>query len=172
MYVTATDAAAIPPAEPSRCEDTTAPAITGNFTPRILFEGERLPDYLAQAAFSDLSGIVWKGQNPPAGTIVTSSLTRVTLGATDGAGNPASTSFSVEVRPQAKRNELVDWRKAGDLLPSYAGGLPADARFVSYGDPAIDDAGTVAYAYTWASPTAGRGVALSAAGISLFGGRR
>lgn len=49
--------------------------------------------------------------------------------------------------------------RPGALLPNAGqpGGPPSDARFVSFGDPAIDEAGAIVFTSTWSSAKAGRG---------------
>jgi sugar lactone lactonase YvrE len=152
--------------------DTIAPAITGAFYPRMLVIGEPVPDYLAQATFSDVSPLSLKSQNPLAGTLVTSSLITVYLSAKDAAGNEGTTSFPVEVRPAAQLSTLLSVIRPGSLVnpAAHPGGPPRDAKFVSYGDPAIDDAGTVAVTYHWMSPRYGRGSTVGAFSRSVTTG--
>ncbi len=169
VFVTATDGAGNSSATLSftvTVRDTTPPVITGSFYPRILLVGDLVPDYLAEATFTDASAIIEKTQNPAAGTQVSYFQKQVTLTARDASGNQGTTSFPLEVRNESQRNELQSAFLPGSLVnpAGTPGGPPSDARFVSLGDPAVDDAGTVAATSWWVSPTVGRGN--SASGFS------
>ncbi len=173
VNVTATDAAGNATLRSFKVtvRDTTAPRVSARFLPLFAFVGQPLPDYLPQATFDDVSPIVAKRQSPAAGSLVSyAGNLIVTISATDASGNIGSTWFEVKVRPAGLLSEIQDSARPGALLAG-GGGPPADARLVSYGDPAIDDAGNVAYPYVWSSVRSGRGVALSSPIILLFTGR-
>ena len=81
--------------------DTTTPTIGGTFSPLTLTTGASgtaaLPDYTTQAVTSDNVGVISVTQSPVAGSAQSAGTTRVTLTASDAAGNTASTSFDVLV---------------------------------------------------------------------------
>lgn len=82
-------------------QDTTAPSISGTFSPLTLTTGAggtvALPNYTGQAVTSDAVGVTSVTQLPVPGAAQSVGTTHVTLTAFDGAGNSASTSFDVVV---------------------------------------------------------------------------
>lgn len=83
--------------------DTTAPQISGTFSPLALSSDRTgkatLPDYTTQAVTSDIVGVTSVTQQPTAGTLLADGVTNVTLTAHDTAGNTATTNFNMTVAP-------------------------------------------------------------------------
>ncbi len=136
--------------------DTTAPSVTGSFSPRMISTGP-LPDYRGQASVTDAGGGVTITQNPPALSDVSPGVVTVTITATDGSNNTGSASFTVQVRPLAPASEVVYSQKSAPPAAGTAGGPPADAELTSFGLPAIDAEGRIAVAAQWSSVSAGKG---------------
>ncbi len=156
--------------------DTTPPTFTGPFSPLVVYAGSALPDFIfgpaAQAAgparfpsdarVTDANGVASASQSPPPGTILNST-THVILTATDNAGNQAVMEFDVIVRPTTPpRVASLVAGPQGDFAPGAGtrDGPPSGARLSSFGLPAIDDDGQIAYLGRWG---AGR-----ASGQALF----
>ena len=145
--------------------DNDAPSISapgGGFTPLIFYSGP-MPDYRGQAVKSDNIGTPTVTQSPQPGiTIIGSTILPVTLTATDSAGNTATTTFGVALRPAAPVHTThlaVDGANTPLAPGAGTNGLPADAKLTSFGPPATDDAGDVAFVAKWKSATS-KGTAL------------
>lgn len=144
--------------------DTTPPAFTPAFSPTIVYAGTAIADYRSQAGASDLNGLfvggLGAGQNPPVGTVLTAGTQHVTISHLDNAGNSASTSFDLIVRPITPASTALFL--PGDVAPDAGvpGGPPADALLASFGVPAVDDDGHLAFTAKWNSATSGKGSGL------------
>ncbi len=152
-------------------QDTTAPTISGTFTPLTVFAGT-LPDYRSQAVKSDAVGVTSVMQSPLQGSATTVGTVPVTLTATDAAGLTATTTFDVAVRPVAPVH--TTHLAKGDHAPSAGvDGLPADAIFASFGPPATADGGSIAFVGKWTSnggKVKGTGLFLNDRCYALVGG--
>ncbi len=148
--------------------DTMEPTITGTFAPVVTVEGRLLADYKGQVETSDLVGVTSVTQSPAAGTVTSVGPLTVTLTAGDAAGNTADISFTLDVLPLSALNVVNTVAIAQGAAAPRAGtnGLPADAVLASFGIPAIDDAGNVAFVAKW-SGSGGK-----AKGTGLFLGNR
>lgn len=153
-----------------RVRDTTPPTIGGQFSPLIFFVGT-LPDFRGQAVKSDLASTPTVTQSPQEGSATNVGLLPVTLTAEDGAGNTATTNFTVDVRPLAAVNTKVIAQ--GDLAPGVGtNGLPVDAKLASFGGPATSDAGDLAFLAKWTSgaKVKGSGLFLNGTCLGIVGG--
>ncbi len=151
--------------------DNDAPEISGTFSPRMVFAGT-MPDYRAQAVKSDNVGTPTVTQTPLQGTATTVGIVPVTLTATDSAGNTATTTFDVAVRPLAPVH--TTHLAKGDRAPQAgSNGLPADAILASFGPPAIADGGSIGFVGKWTSNNGrvrGTGLFLNDRCYALVGG--
>ena len=81
--------------------DTTAPVISGTFTPLTITTGlggtAPLPNYLPQATITDAVGVTTVAQSLPAGTPLGVGLIGIGIAASDAAGNIGTTAFAVTV---------------------------------------------------------------------------
>jgi mRNA-degrading endonuclease HigB of HigAB toxin-antitoxin module len=106
------DAAGNPPASDSSFNvtlDSVAPVINGVFTPLTLDAGSPLPDYAAQAVVTDVgSGVESLLQYPPATTPALIGWQRVTLTATDQAGNFTTRDIWVSGNPLGTNHAPTD----------------------------------------------------------------
>jgi mono/diheme cytochrome c family protein len=139
--------------------DTTPPVLTGPFTPVVFSAGTPLPDYAAQAVITDAT-MVTVTQLPLAGSATSAGDLSVEVKATDAAGNVATLSVPVMVRPLSAVSTGLFSK--GDAAPGAGapGGPPADAKLASFGVPATDDDGNVAFLAKWTSATGGSGSGL------------
>jgi uncharacterized delta-60 repeat protein len=139
--------------------DNDAPSIDAPTTGLLVYVGT-LPDFTQTATRSDNIGVVSITQTPPAGTATVAGDLDVTLTAKDAAANESSTTFTVTVRPTDSVPTPVIG--AGGTPPGAgtADGPPADAEVKTFGLPAIDNAGKVAYLVQWGSDTDGKGKGL------------
>ncbi len=82
-------------------QDTTAPAVSGDFAPLVLSTGPSgtvvWPDYLPLVTATDAVGVTSVSQNPAAGSLQPAGLTTVTISAKDAAGNIGTATFDVQV---------------------------------------------------------------------------
>jgi hypothetical protein len=146
-------------------QDTTAPSIGGVFSPLMTFVGA-LPDYTSQAVASDAVGVVSVVQSPAPGTVTSVGVVQVTLTATDAAGNHGSTTFDVAIRPLNPASVVM---LAEGEPPPGAGaenGPPAESAITSFGVPAIDSDGTIAFTARWISAS-GKGGGIFTSGACL-----
>ena len=132
-------------------QDTTNPTIGGNFPSRTT-SVTTVPDYTSLPTTSDLVGPVNVTQSPAPGSALALGPTVITLTAHDGADNQASLHFTLTRYPadpdhQAKFSTGGEVPGAGSL-----GGAPANATFRSFGVPAINEAGQLAFFARWVSP--------------------
>lgn len=137
--------------------DKTPPVITGPFSPLIITEGN-LPNYISDAVITDAHvGNAPVTQDPPPNTPVTPGIVPVTIETTDAAGNTGFTTLNVVVRPSAPVHTVL--RAKSSPAPGAGGpsGLPGDAQLVSFGTPATDELGNVAFVAKWISQSGGRG---------------
>ena len=136
--------------------DTVAPTLGGSFAPRMFFVGTPLPDYASQAVVSDVNSVTVV-QSPLAGSATGTGSVFVSVTATDVAGNYTEKEFSVAARPLNPASALV--LSKGDPVHGAGGvnGPPADALLASFGLPAIDGSGRVAFTAKWTSTTHGKG---------------
>lgn len=104
-----------------------------------------LADYRALALFSDVSPMTVV-QIPAPGTVVPSGPLQIVFTATDAYGNQSNATLPVTVGQLT-----AEAMRKGDPVPQAGGvdGVPADARFVSFGVPAIDDLENLAYTGAW-----------------------
>ena len=156
--------------------DNDAPEISGTFSPRMVFAGT-MPDFRSQATASDNIGVPTITQTPQQGSATTAGTVLVTLTATDTAGNTATTTFFLSVRPLAPVH--TSRFAIGDAAPGAGtNGLPADAKLTSFGPPAIGGAGntfgsseTVAFIGKWKSATSrGTGLFVNNTCLAIVGG--
>jgi len=110
---------------------------------------------------------------PQSNTIFPVGTTLVTVAATDEGGNTDTTTFNVTVRLEKPFNTTV--ATSGQPVIGATGGPgapPTDAKWVTFGPPAIDDQGHLAFASTYGSTTGGKGSGLfsSLACLGLVGG--
>jgi uncharacterized repeat protein (TIGR03803 family) len=133
-------------------QDTTAPAVSGTFSPRTILVGMALPDYTTQAIATDFVGVVDLEQNPAPGTIVLSGPLTVTITASDAANHEGSISFTVEGRPSTPIYEEVASKGSGVFHAGTDPRIQAGAKRTVLGDPAISDTGDVAYLGQWKAP--------------------
>jgi hypothetical protein len=137
--------------------DSTPLAIGGDFSLRIIFVGTSLGSYLPQAVTVDATSVI---QDPPAGTVPGVGILPVTLTAMDAAGHQVSTAFNVSVR--ALNPVSTSILGVSDPAPGAgtSGGPPADALLSSFGVPAVDEAGAIAFRGKWTSATEGKGTGI------------
>lgn len=130
--------------------DATAPVLSGQFSPLIVSEGT-LPNYLPQTNVADASPIVELMQQPPAGSPTAAGMVTVILKAKDAAGNEGTRSLEIAVRPAMPI--MTAHRSQGDDVPGAGtpNGPPAGAKLTSFGVPAIDADGHVAFSAKWMS---------------------
>ncbi len=136
--------------------DNDAPSITAPTNDLTVYAGT-LPDYTGTAARSDNVGVTSVTQSPLPGTATVIGEVDVTLTAKDAAANETSTTFTVTVRPTDSVPTPV--LGAGGTPPGAGtpDGPPADAEVKTFGIPAIDAAGKVAYLVQWGSDSDGKG---------------
>ncbi len=132
-------------------QDTTKPTIGGRFPSRTT-SVTTVPDYTSLPSTSDLVGPVNVTQSPAPGSALALGPTVITLTAHDGADNQASlhctlTRYPADPDHQAKFSTGGAVPGAGSM-----GGAPANATFKSFGVPAINDAGELAFFARWVSP--------------------
>lgn len=139
-------------------QDTTPPMLSGPFRNRTT-SSETVPDFTVQAVTSDIVGVSSVTQTPTPGGALALGPTLITITASDAAGNDTSVSFTL-TRLAALPPHTVRQR-SGDPGPGAGspGGVPSGAVFTSFGVPAINDAGAIAFLAKWSSPTsAGAGI--------------
>ncbi len=145
--------------ESSLTLDTVAAAITvTNPNPAIVAAGP-LPDYRGQVTTDGSETISGYVQSPAQGATVGVGSQTVTITGHDAAGNLTSTQFAIVVRPAIAPSE-VKFAK-GKPAPGAGGlsGLPGSATMVTFGAPAIDDDGRLAFVGKYTS-SVGKGTAL------------
>lgn len=137
--------------------DSVPPEISGTFAP-LAFLQKPMPDYRSQAITADAT-LVTITQSPEPGSAMAVGTANVTLTARDLPGNMASVSFEVTIMPPDPSSAAV--LLAGDNAPGAGSpdGPPADAKLTSFGLPAIDAEGNVAFVGKWSS-SSGSGSAL------------
>ena len=152
--------------------DTTAPTIgapIGDF-PRFAY-GRTMPDFRSLPVTADNVGVTSVSQNPMEGSAATLGDVLVTLTAHDAAGNAADTRFTVKfVRPVVPFHTT---RLAQGAAAPGAGtnGLPTDAKLTSFGIPATDDDGDVAFVAKWKTAnSSGTGLFLNDLCVAVVGG--
>ena len=144
--------------------DTIAPGISGTFSPLSVVVGFPLPDYRSQVTTSDDVGVVSVTQSPAPGSATTVGMLDVTLTARDAADNAGTVTFAVNVLPDDPVNARVVTK--GGAVPSAGtdARIAAGAVWASFGVPAINDAGQVAYLAKWRAPgQAGSGIFIDGA---------
>lgn len=107
---------------------------------------------------------------PPSGSNFPRGDTTVNVSATDSNGAVVTGSFVVRVQLTTPVNTPT--LAKGDAAPGAGtNGLPADAKLSTFGMPAIDEDGNIAFVATWTSATSGNGTGLftNAACIALVG---
>ncbi|MEQ1861333.1 MAG: choice-of-anchor tandem repeat NxxGxxAF-containing protein [Chthoniobacteraceae bacterium] len=139
--------------------DNDAPTISAPTDGLTAYAGT-LPDYTGTSPASDNVGVTSVTQSPAPGTTTIVGEVDVTVTAKDAAANESSATFTVATRPlDAVPMPLL----AAGGTPPGAGtpdGPPADAEVTTFGVPAIDAAGNVAYLVQWGSDTDGKGKGL------------
>ena len=141
-----------------RVRDTTAPQISGEFSPVLVAAGF-LADYRMQVLASDIVGVTEVTQSPVPGTAISQGTVPVTMTARDAAGNSRDITFNVLVRPAAP----VTTKAIGSGDPAPGAGtnsLPADAVLTSFVTPSIDDTGALAFLASWKSGSGQKGTGL------------
>jgi len=96
--------------------------------------------------------------NPPSGSTFPMGITEVTATAEDEGGNTETLKFNVEVRLGQPLNTTV--AVTGSPVIGATGGPgvpPADAKWLTFGPPAIDQLGSLAFTGAYSSATEGKG---------------
>lgn len=139
-------------------QDTTAPVIQN--TPRDrTTSAETLSDFRSEVQATDAVGIAETTQSPAPGSALALGPTEVTITVKDAAGNSASTSFNLIRNPAVPDHRVVLATKSGVPGAGDPGGPPSGAVLRSFGVPAINDAGELAFTAKWTSPSgSGAGV--------------
>lgn len=115
----------------------------------------------ATPVVGDSSGLVTASYSKASGTLFSHGITKVRVTAEDKAHNRATMTFNVNVYGPFPAHSTV--LAQGDPAPGidWAGGPPngppGDAVAASFGVPAIDDDGNIAFTATWTSATGGAG---------------
>lgn len=137
--------------------DSVPPEISGPFAPLAFLE-KPMPDYRSQLTAIDVTHVTIV-QFPAPGSPTTVGKLNVTLTARDEAMNAASVSFEVTVMPPDPSSGAV--LLVGDDAPGAGSmsGPPEGAKMISFGLPAIDAQGNVAFVGKW-SASAGSGSGL------------
>lgn len=140
--------------------DTSAPVFT--YVPSDVNAGTDVlatPVTWNPATATDDSGPVTITYSAASGSLFPPDRTPVTVTATDTVGNSATATFTVTLRLSQPLH--THFLAAGAAAPGHGseGGPPEDAKLASFGEPAIDEDGTVAFLATWtaAGPPASRG---------------
>ncbi len=125
------------------------------------------------AQAGDASGPVTLSYSKKSGTFFNAGTTKVTVTAEDRAHNRATTSFKVTVH--APFPGITGVLAQGDAAPGAGtpGGPPDDAVIASFGLPAIDDVGNLAFTAKWtsaSSKTKGTGLFFNDTCLALVGG--
>lgn len=109
------------------------------------------------AGATDPIGVASVTASPPSGATFPVGKTVVTITATDLVDNSSTASFIVNVRPMSPVNATVIAQ--GDIAPGAGTetGPPAGAKLVSFGVPAIDAEGHIAFAAKWKGKGGGGG---------------
>ncbi len=139
--------------------DTTAPTfnLPSNGVPIQRAAAGTLPDFTGLITTTDATTVtVTQSPLPSAVTTYTGQPITVTLTATDAAGNFSTTEITVDVRPADPINTVLLTASTktvpGDPAPGAGTrGLPGDAVLASFGPPAIDEDGNVAFLAKWTS---------------------
>ncbi len=151
--------------------DTIPPTITGGTSPRVIFVGTPLANYLASAEITDATPLT-ATQTPLAGTVLTQGWFDVVLSATDAAGNQQLETFTLAVRPVNPGSTVL--LAKGDPAPGAGtpGGPPSNALLATFGVPAIDDLGNVAFTAKWTTAPrgGGSGIFTKTACVAMVGG--
>ena len=142
--------------------DTTAPTfnLPQNGVPIQRTVAGTLPDFTGLIPTTDATTVTVTQSPLPSGvTTYTGQPITVTLTARDAAGNTTTTEIAVDVRPADPINTVIykgsTKTAPGDAAPG-AGiipGLPGDAKLASFGPPAIDEDGAIAFLAKWTSAT-------------------
>lgn len=132
-------------------QDTTAPVVSGNFSPLVIEPNSLLPDYLGQVTATDVVGVTSITQSPEPGTAVTGSTVTVTITAHDAADNAGTVNFTVRV---SSRDPAI-LQLQGSPVPNAGvdSRIEAGAAWASFGQPAINEPGQVAYTGKWRGPS-------------------
>jgi len=140
--------------------DNDAPTIeVGELPPTVFFVGTALPAYTANATATDNVHVNSFTQSHGAGTIPPVGDFTVTLTAEDDAGNQTTLDIPVSVRPLLAPSAKT--LATGMPAPGHnTNGLPDDALIASFGPPATDDDGDLAFVAKWTSATKGKGTGL------------
>ncbi len=148
-----------------RVQDTTEPSIGGTFAPLSIVVGTVLPNYTGQVVTSDAVGVTNVTQSPAPGTLSGIGVVSVTLTAHDAAGNTADVSFNVTVTPTDP--QFSSFAAKGGAVPDAGtdARIQTGAVWASFGTPAVNDAGQVAFLGKWSAPKVGVLPAQSGAGI-------
>lgn len=154
-----------------RVRDTIVPQITFPSGTQRAATGP-LADYRPLATVTDATATSI-AQSPAIGLNTAPGLQTITLTATDRAGNESAIQFILDVRPTAPVTMVV--RSSGDPAPGRGTptGPPTDALLASFGVPATDADGDVAYMANWTSTTTrtkGTGLFLNDSCVAILGG--
>ncbi len=142
--------------------DTTAPTfnLPQNGIPVQRTAAGTLPDYTGLISTTDATTVtVMQSPSPFTVATYTGQPITVTLTAMDAVGNISTTNFKVDVRPADPINTVIyngsTKTVPGDDAPGagITPGLPGDAKLASFGPPAIDEDGTIAFLAKWTSAT-------------------
>ncbi len=114
-----------------------------------------LGDLRSQLVITDFSNPVTTTQNPPVGYFPAVGQT-LTFTSTDAANNTTVTNIPLTVTAGTLQTTLLISAAAttGDAVPGAGttAGIAANSKFTSFGAPAINDAGQVAFLASWSSP--------------------
>jgi uncharacterized delta-60 repeat protein len=136
--------------------DATAPSITIP-APHRAYEGLLL-DYTQYADFSDATAVKATQSPAPRSPIVVG-IQPVTITATDAAGNTSIETVDLDVRP-VEPFHTTYLSKGDDAPGAGTNGLPTGASIEHFFQPAIDDAGNIAFRGRWTGGTALKGTGL------------
>ncbi len=111
--------------------------------------------------------------DPPSGSTFPLGVTTVTITAEDAAQHVVTSTFTVTVRLDKPVNTPT-YVTGGPVIGATGGpgAPPVDAKWASFGSPAIDENGHVTFVSSWSSTTGGKGTGLftDAACVAIVGG--
>lgn len=138
--------------------DRTPPTILSDptdFAPLTFTDSTPLPDFAAELQYLDLTTVTVTQSDAP-GTLLAAGQHDILLTATDALGNVSTITVSVDVRISSPSHSVLFSSATPVPGAGDPNSPPAGASFISYGPPAIDQNGTVAFTAKYTSP-AGRG---------------
>jgi len=159
-------------------KDTKAPTFSpspGERGVRYCFPGA-LPDFTGTVSASDMVSAVTVTQDPAPGTDAETAFPAlngtITLTAEDAAGNKKTLDLALEIRSAEAQHTVAI--ASGEQAPGHgtAPGLPNNAVITSFGTPATDEDGELAFLAKWSSGprVRGSGLFLNSFCLGLVGG--